>query len=117
MYFIQAEFIACYNTKLFNEDILAWDFGPVVPSVYHEYARYGSATIFLNPKYCRKAYVDVSHQEIINAVIKETRTYTNTDLTKICHNQKPWKTARLRYGNVISPYELKEYFGKEENDG
>ncbi|GDX35881.1 hypothetical protein LBMAG18_03920 [Alphaproteobacteria bacterium] len=33
------------QNKLFNEKILAWDYGPVIPSIFHEFKRFGKDPI------------------------------------------------------------------------
>ena len=110
LYFLQAQFVVSHNAALFKEDIVAWDFGPVVEVVYYNYNLFGSATIFLNPKRCRNEYIAESHRQIINSVLEYIRPYSTTQLVQICHNQRPWKSARTRYSNVISLAELKDYF-------
>ena len=110
LYFLQAQFVVSHNAALFKEDIVAWDFGPVVEVVYYNYNLFGSATIFLNPKRCRNEYIAESHRQIINSVLEYIRPYSTTQLVQICHNQRPWKSARARYSNVISLAELKDYF-------
>ena len=110
LYFLQAEFVAKHNVALFKEELIAWDFGPVVEVVYYNYNLFGSATIFLNPKRCRNEYIAESHRQIINSVLEYIRPYSTTQLVQICHNQRPWKNARARYSNVISLAELKDYF-------
>ncbi|PWJ76383.1 putative phage-associated protein [Pseudaminobacter salicylatoxidans] len=37
--------LALRNEKLFNEKIEAWQHGPVIPSIYHEFKHYGSSPI------------------------------------------------------------------------
>ncbi len=37
--------MAYFGTPLFNEDIVAWQYGPVVPEVYELYKSYGRAGI------------------------------------------------------------------------
>ena len=39
MYYQQGFHLAYFGTPLFDEDIVAWQYGPVVPSVYKEYNR------------------------------------------------------------------------------
>lgn len=43
LYFVQAYFLIKKGKPCFRDDIEAWDFGPVVPSVYREYKRYGGS--------------------------------------------------------------------------
>jgi len=45
LYFIQAEFLVVKGIPCFEEEIIAWGFGPVVLEVYHEYKVYGAAGI------------------------------------------------------------------------
>lgn len=48
LYFVQAEFLVELHAPCFSEEIEAWDFGPVVPEVYHEYKHFGSSNIIDN---------------------------------------------------------------------
>lgn len=48
LYYVQGYYIACFNKPLFEENILAWDHGPVVKEVYEEYKKYKYNSI---PKY------------------------------------------------------------------
>jgi uncharacterized phage-associated protein len=117
MYFLQAQFVVSCGKSLFDEDLIAWDFGPIVKSVYFNYNMFGSATIFLNPNNCRNEYIAWEHRNLINQVLEYVRPYSTTQLVSICHNQSPWKNARRRWNNVISLYELKDYFTEDKREG
>lgn len=41
IYFAHGWHLALYNEPLVTEPIYAWKFGPVIPSVYHEFKRFG----------------------------------------------------------------------------
>lgn len=45
MYFLQVMFLAKQEKPCYNEKLIAWDFGPVVEEVYHEYLYYGCGVI------------------------------------------------------------------------
>lgn len=45
LYFLQVEWLRTYNEVLFEDDIEAWHYGPVVPNVYHMYSGYGGMKI------------------------------------------------------------------------
>ena len=45
VYFAHGWYLALYDEPLLDEKIEAWRYGPVVPSLYHEFKRYGSGTI------------------------------------------------------------------------
>ena len=108
LYFLQAEFLVLIGKSLFNEDLIAWDFGPIVESVYYEYKVYGGAQIA--SKINDHAYIDKKHRGIINNLLEEIREYSTTQLAHFCHNQTPWKTARVRLNNVINLDELRDFF-------
>ena len=42
LYFINARFLVEENRSLFEENFEKWKFGPVIPSVYHEYKSCGA---------------------------------------------------------------------------
>lgn len=35
LYYVQGYHLALYDDRFFNEEIMAWQYGPVVPDVYH----------------------------------------------------------------------------------
>lgn len=132
LYFIQAYFLISKDpsTPCFDDEIEAWDFGPVVPAAYHEYKEYGSSNIptitsyyeiIDNPWDAKKLEYDDSNilsvdKEDINAVIDMMSEYSATDLVEITHNQSPWKNAyKPKMNNVITNEAIKEYFDDEEN--
>ena len=53
MYYRQGFHLAYFGTPLFDEDIVAWQYGPVVPSVYKE-SNHLNQTLYLLQK---KAYL------------------------------------------------------------
>ena len=125
LYFVQATFYIDKNEPCFNEEIEAWDFGPVIPEVYHEYKRYGRNEIPHIEEYIdfskgvweatEMAYneniIDERDRELINEVIDSSRQYSANELVEITHDQSPWKNAYVRgWNNVISKESIKEYF-------
>jgi uncharacterized phage-associated protein len=46
VYFAHGWYLALTGDPLINEPVEAWKFGPVIPSLYHAYKRYGDSTIF-----------------------------------------------------------------------
>lgn len=90
LYFIQCAFIINFKYPCFYNDIEAWDFGAVIPDVYHKYNFFGSASI---PNYYIKHYnfcFLIDEQKIVDSVITLCSKYNNTQLTKIIQHQEPW---------------------------
>ncbi len=76
--------------KLFDDEIQAWQYGPVIPSIYHAYSRYGSAGVHA----LTQPVESISKEAFIAAhnVWKEYGFMTAIDLMKYSH--KPdgaWK--------------------------
>ena len=116
LYFVQAEFLVSTpdNSPCFRDRIEAWDFGPVVPSVYHQYKRFGSSTIparmndVLVPYY---ESIDYKDQIMIDAIVDSSFNYSASELVDITHHQAPWRNAYRRgFNNVISNDSILNYF-------
>lgn len=108
LYFIQAQFLVSFNKACFVDYIEAWDFGPVVRSVYNKYKRYGSANIYLGSL---NLEVQMSFHEInaIQLVVDKCALYSANQLVDITHNQDPWKNAYCKSG-IIYNQDIKNYF-------
>ena len=78
LYFVQAEFLVSVGIPCFAEEIEAWDFGPVVPEVYHEFKIFGSADI---PKsVCMNADEAILKKDktMINDMVDQCGVYSAT---------------------------------------
>lgn len=109
LYFIQAAFLVYKGFSCFEEEIEAWDFGPVVPEVYREYKVFGNSNIFL---FDRKI-PDISEEdrEMINDMVDQCSEYSAAALVRITHDQAPWKHAYKKYyNNIITKRSIEEYF-------
>ncbi|MBO7344554.1 MAG: DUF4065 domain-containing protein [Clostridia bacterium] len=130
LYFVQALFLISNdnNEPCFEEDIEAWDFGPVVPEVYHEYKMFGSLNI---PKinqykelecdsngclsYVTKDFIDnvISRddKDIIDLVVDNFAKYPAMKLVEITHRQSPWiKAYQEGKRTIISKDSIRRYF-------
>lgn len=116
LYFVQAEFLVSTpdNTACFKDRIEAWDFGPVVPNVYHQYKLFGSSSIPERATISRDPYKEkiLSRDQIlIDSMVDDASSYTASQLVQITHNQSPWKDAYRRgFNNEISNDSIYVYF-------
>lgn len=123
LYFIQAYFLITVNKPCFSDSIEAWDFGPVVPVVYHEFKQFGSGNIPKIDSYFMGNIFDVKVKKFddssiddcdkrnIESVIDEFKDFSATDLVKLTHSQDPWKNAYVPFANnVITNESIKEFF-------
>ena len=110
LYFVQAEFLVARNVPCFSNTIEAWDFGPVVPDVYHRYKVYGSANIPFNNQDEEFPFSD-EEKALIDGIVDECAKYPASVLVEITHRQAPWRDAYLPYCNaIISTSSIKPSF-------
>jgi uncharacterized phage-associated protein len=113
LYFLQAEFLIRFGYPCFMEAIEAWNFGPVVPSVYIEYQVYGAASIPYH-HFKKGKYFPFSKEErkTMDKVIKLLEPYQAYQLTEITMQQTPWTDAYWRQNKTITNESLLQYFAK-----
>ena len=113
LYFVQLEFLLNKKT-CFKDNIEAWDFGPVIPAVYHEFKQYGAFAIpkisyvyddsdglFNLRKIPYKPQIKECDKKIIEDVVNECNQYSAGQLVEITHNQSPWKETYAPHKNKI----------------
>ncbi|QNV36805.1 Panacea domain-containing protein [Rothia terrae] len=105
LYYAQAWHLAWYGRPLFDDEIQAWDMGPVPASVYyHEKSPVTSGSaIALEPA--------VEHH--IKSIIAFYGNKTGTQLSSMTHEEDPWKEAYSSGKNqVISKDAMFRYFSQ-----
>lgn len=111
LYFVQAQFLVSNKESCFREDIEAWQYGPVVPRVYHRYKLYGSSSI---PEQTvnQKNVIAESDAGLIDAILDKCAKYSTSALISLTHRDGPWKDSyEPGYDNVISVKSIRKYFG------
>lgn len=108
LYFIQAKVLVETGEPCFDDIMEAWDYGPVVPVVYHEYKIFGSLDIKINPI---KVTIEGKIAELIDLIIDYCSKFPTYQLVEITHKQNPWKQAYKRGAKVeIKSSSIKDYF-------
>ena len=117
LYLLQAVFLCEKDIACFDDDIEAWDFGPVVPNVYKEYKHFGALNIF--PNYINfvgyyEENIDIEHRKLIEEVLNEFSCFTANGLVQMTQRQDPWKNAyKEGKKSVIKREDIKKYFNKK----
>lgn len=111
LYYIQGEYLAKYKEPLFDNDIEAWAYGPVVPDVYYEYKKYISGPIKgVNP--LNKDLFTKKEKSLIRSIVKRNYTKNVWSLVQETHQESPWKNNYEKgFNNDISIVDMEEYFG------
>lgn len=109
LYYMQGFHLAYFEEPLFNEDIEAWMYGPVVPSVYENFKSHGNAGIQYNEE-----VVELSDEEesLFNEVYRVYGAYSAIGLMNLTHSETPWKSVTTGVGSVIEKDLMKTYFKK-----
>lgn len=111
LYYAQGCYLAIKDeAPLFEEDILAWQHGPVVNEVYQEFKSCGSEPIVFDEEY-DTAEIDAETQAILKEVFDVFGQYSAWKLRQMTHEETPWKITPPN--EVIDPQIIKEYFKKE----
>ena len=113
LYFAQAAYLALNgkDSPLFEDDIVAWKYGPIVESVYKKLKANKAAPI---KKPTDKSYLDTLDSEkikFLEDVWELFGKYSAAKLVQLSHDHTPWKNAYARgAGTVITKPELYQYY-------
>ena len=78
----------------------------MVPSVYHEYSKFGVSPIIYDDDYTDK--IDSDTDSLLNDVYGTFGCYSAWGLRNMTHNEDPWKNTSRN--QVISQESIKQYF-------
>ena len=105
LYYQQGFHLAYFGTPLFDEDIVAWQYGPVVPSVYKEYKSFESNSISTSEE---GISLSDDEEELFNNVYEEYNQFSAVALLKMTHEESPLKTTEIN--SVISRDKMAAFF-------
>ncbi|MCL1932672.1 MAG: DUF4065 domain-containing protein [Candidatus Azobacteroides sp.] len=110
LYYQQGFHLAYFGTPLFNEEIEAWMYGPVVPSVYAFYKDFDNQGIKHD-----EAVITLSHKEeaLFDEVYKIYGDFSAVGLMNLTHSETPWKETPIAKGSVIDHEKMKNFFIKK----
>ena len=99
-----------YNRPLFVNDIEAWSFGPVVPSVYRPFKPYGLSDLpDQKEEIC--GYLTWFEKKMIDEVCDYFKDISTPEMTRLTKKQQPWRGAyHPRMKQVIAQNAICEFF-------
>lgn len=111
LYFIQIKFLIEKQELCFSDDIIAVDFGVMVPKIFEKYKDYGSSLIPYSLIFDRNIYpIKEIDKEIIDRVISDVGNYSSTVLFKRIMDHKAWKEAyQSESSKVITKMKIEKY--------
>ncbi|WP_113651985.1 Panacea domain-containing protein [Pedobacter namyangjuensis] len=107
LYYAQGFHIAMYGKVFFEEDIQAWQYGPVVPEVYHEFKACGSGPIPLKEDFSFENFSE-EQLELLSEINTVYGQFSALKLMDMTHNEAPWSSVPLN--SVIPKESMGAYF-------
>ncbi len=116
VYYAQGINLAMRSKPLFGDSIEAWNYGPVVPVLYHLYKPHGAGCIPADPEFDPSS-IDQNTVEFLDEIFEAFGQFSAIRLMEIAHGDKCWKDAGP--GEVISHDAmekcLKKYLKKKKS--
>ena len=111
LYFAQGYCLAKYGRPLFMDKIEAWDLGPVVPAVYHQYKGFGKNVI--EDSSIDRGNFSNDDFNLILDVYRNMKQFSTASLVDMCHETgSPWHDVyhNVSKGGKIEQDDIKAYF-------
>ena len=107
LFYAQSAFLAIKGVPLFNNNILAWEHGPVVPEIYDKFKINGNKGI---TEYNENDLKDISKDDVnlLIDVYNLFGEYSAWGLRNLTHSENPWKSTERN--NVIAPDKMANTF-------
>lgn len=109
VFYAQGIYLALYDEVLFHQKIQAWEYGPVINPMYHEYKDYGDSAI--KSKELDSSKYDKEISVFLTAICGVFLAYTAFELSDMTHREAPWKNAyKERENREITIDAMKDFF-------
>lgn len=108
LYYAQGFHLAIFGKALFREDIEAWEYGPVVPSLYHSLKKFGSEQITQIGDGSPAPSLTKNEIQLLNEVNLVYGQFSALKLMRMTHEEPPWR--EVHRGAVISHRSMQDYF-------
>ncbi len=117
VFYAHAWHLGIKQRPLFDEDVFAWPWGPVIPSIYSEFRDFGRSPIVgrkattigktgtgtLDFRLVEPKIVSAEEKEFIRQIWDVHKKYTGVQLSNATHNPgEPWTVVKDRYGDLAS---------------
>lgn len=110
LYYVQGEALKTHGESAFDESIEAWNYGPVVRSVYEKFRIFGAGPIFR--KY-ETPSITGDIKDVIDSVIDTYGELSAWQLVQETHKpDTPWSMTMEKGQLTISMRSMREFFCK-----
>jgi uncharacterized phage-associated protein len=105
VYYAQGLHLAEYGTPLFDDEIYAWQYGPVIPKLYHEYKQYGAGHIPADSGFDSLS-IDEETRAFLDIIYDFFGQYSAIRLMQLAHSDRCYIDAGIN--NEITPESMQE---------
>ncbi|MHC1788303.1 Panacea domain-containing protein [Solidesulfovibrio sp.] len=109
VYYAQGFALADLGRPLFQDTIEAWEHGPVVPALYHEYKQYGAGEIPPASPHSADDKFTSDELELLEDVHAVYGQFSAWKLRNMTHEEQPWIDA-IDDNKVIDHESMKKFF-------
>lgn len=115
VYIAHGYMLGKHSKPLLDENVMAWQYGPIVKSVYHSTKHYRSSHIDKVPGGCLKYEFCIQEKEVMNQIVKTYAEVTAITLSAATHQEgTPWsETWYLNKRASVISNDLIEHFYKK----
>lgn len=114
-YYAQGLCTAMRGAPLFSDRMEAWDHGPVVPSLYHDYKQHGSDPIPRVENF-EPSQIAPQDREALTDIYTYYAQFSAWRLRNMTHEEAPWVDASTKADKEIKPQALIDYFSLQVDD-
>lgn len=111
LYYIQATSLVITGRRMFDNDIVAWKYGPVVIAVHKKYIGKRSIIGAISDndiKDYNELQNDTQTADILNSIYEIYGYSSAYDLMRQTHSEAPWQETKQN--EVISDEKMKDYY-------
>ena len=103
-----------FGKTLFDDQILAWNWGPVIKSVYDKYKEFRHTPIIFEDDHGEilKQFDNKEDLNFLNEFYDQFSSYSAHDLVNMSHNEEPWEKAYRTVSQIINPEIMKDFYTK-----
>ncbi|HBZ67575.1 MAG TPA: alpha/beta hydrolase [Bacteroidales bacterium] len=111
LYYMQGFHLALFDgNPLFDEEIEAWMYGPVVPSMYRHFSKYTNNGI--KPDVLLDQVISLTNDEeaLFKEVFRVYGAYSAIGLMQLTHSEEPWSSVSTGQGSIITKDVMTSFF-------
>ena len=109
-YYAQGFYMALHNgVRLFDNDLEAWQHGPVVPELYRKYKTEHSACLRADTNFDINS-IPEDIRNFLDEIYQMYGQFSAWRLREMTHAESPWQNSYNKIDDVISDAEMLKYF-------